>query len=316
MLLSYPKQATADSLADIFLVDSPLTPMSCQAGLSGTKHPYLYPTLRFPYAGNRGGLLMPRFSDQQICSPMKVLVNAFEHQWQIDLIFSTADTFPNVPLLYLLSNSTWETRYRELDKRIKAICLREIRHKGRELVDLLHDLREDLSNMRVSVEETIFYAAHDVQSYFSDLREQDTTISIRRTPIEGHQAIKERADHLHNFFTENIQLLLGIISIRDAQHSIEQTHKSTILTALATIYLPLSLATGIFGMNVQEMTGTGPRLWLFAVVCAAILVLTSVAVLLVFKRPGFDILGRSENAKGRAPGRIEKFSSPNVMEYA
>lgn len=250
---------------------------------------------------------MPRLTDQQAFSPLQILANAFEHQWQIDLIFNTSYTFPNVPFLYVLSNSAWATRFRRLDKRIKDVCLRKIRDtsNGLEIVNSLHDLREDLSNLRFFIEETIFYTADNAQDFFSELKRRDSTINMRRTPVEGHSSIKADADQLHIFFMENIQLLLGIISIQDAQHSIQQTHKSTILTALATIYLPLSLATSIFGMNLQEMNGSGPKIWIFAVVCAVILILTSAAVLLVFKQSILGTIPLERTKKMPLPKAIE-----------
>lgn len=247
---------------------------------------------------------------------MQTLVNAFEHQWQVDLIFSTPYTFPNVPMLYILSNSIWTTQYQNLDASIKDICLRKIRdrRKGRDLVDSLHDLREYLSNLRVSLEETVFYAADGVQDYYKELKRMNPNMNMRRTPVEGHEATKQSADQLHVFFTENIQLLLGIISIQDAQHSIQQTHQSTILTALATVYLPLSLATSVFGMNLQEMNGSGPKIWIFVIVCAVLLVLTSVIVLFIFKRSIPNVFIRSEKPRNIAAREIDKKSATKTME--
>lgn len=176
-----------------------------------------------------------------------------------------------------------------------------------ELVTSLHDLREELQDIRVSIGETIFYTPDDVPKFFLKLRAETPGINMRRIPIEGHKAIKEKTAQLHTFFMENIQLLLGIISIRDAQDNAGQTRKSTILTALATIYLSLSLATSVFGMNLSEMTGTGPKLWVFATTCVALLLLTGLVVLLVFNRLSIDVLRPLYSSIGRVSrGRMER----------
>jgi len=41
----------------------------------------------------------------------------------------------------------------------------------------------------------------------------------------------------------------------------QQAARTTLLTTLAVIYLPLQLITGIFGMNIKEITGDGIPRW-------------------------------------------------------
>jgi len=40
-----------------------------------------------------------------------------------------------------------------------------------------------------------------------------------------------------------------------------QAQRATLLTILAAIYLPLTLVTGIFGMNIFEISEHAPRFW-------------------------------------------------------
>jgi Mg2+ and Co2+ transporter CorA len=40
-----------------------------------------------------------------------------------------------------------------------------------------------------------------------------------------------------------------------------QAQRATLLTILAVIYLPLTLVTGIFGMNIKEINGGTPLFW-------------------------------------------------------
>lgn len=41
----------------------------------------------------------------------------------------------------------------------------------------------------------------------------------------------------------------------------KQAQRVTLLTILTTIYLPLTLVTGLFGMNIKEITDLTPPAW-------------------------------------------------------
>jgi Mg2+ and Co2+ transporter CorA len=41
----------------------------------------------------------------------------------------------------------------------------------------------------------------------------------------------------------------------------KQAQRASLLTVLAVIYLPLTLVTGIFGMNLKEINDGAPRFW-------------------------------------------------------
>lgn len=45
------------------------------------------------------------------------------------------------------------------------------------------------------------------------------------------------------------------------------------MTILAAIFVPISVGTSFFGMNVHELNNTGPRLWVFFVATAGICLL-------------------------------------------
>ena len=50
-----------------------------------------------------------------------------------------------------------------------------------------------------------------------------------------------------------------------------------IVTILAFVYIPLNLATSIFGMNIQQLNRTGQDLWIFIVTGAVALLITGVS---------------------------------------
>jgi hypothetical protein len=58
-------------------------------------------------------------------------------------------------------------------------------------------------------------------------------------------------------------------SIEVAQVSIQEGKRVKLLTILAFFFLPLTLATSIFGMNIKQLSGEGPSLTAFGMTAAA-----------------------------------------------
>jgi Mg2+ and Co2+ transporter CorA len=78
---------------------------------------------------------------------------------------------------------------------------------------------------------------------------------------------------------ETFQLLMSSISMQDSQASIEQARRSTRLTQLAFIYVPLSFVTGIFGMNIKELNGSVLDFWAVFVCLIAVVLVTAIVFL-------------------------------------
>lgn len=82
------------------------------------------------------------------------------------------------------------------------------------------------------------------------------------------EALQKQLPNMKQEFNETFQLLLGSSAVRDAEiqkslarESKIQAKRATALTALAAVYLPLSLASGVFGMNISEINGGIPKYW-------------------------------------------------------
>ena len=67
-----------------------------------------------------------------------------------------------------------------------------------------------------------------------------------------------------------IQIETGLASIRESQRSIEEAVSVKRLTQLAFVFIPLTYSTSLFGMNIKEMTGNGPKLWIFLLISVCI----------------------------------------------
>lgn len=257
----------------------------------------LRPSLRLPYASNRGGLqLQPLYElrDEKGVhySLSESLKSVFLHGWQRYLLFNhfrdfegveflRQAVFPAPPLCYLLSNSVSRTNLRYLSQEIRRISFQEIRHPNSKINETLHNRREDLvAFLKAGLVEAITYVPANVDRHIKSHRDlfwpnEDPS---QRTATSAHRKTFEEALELEKFLMETFQLLMSSISVQDAKLSIQQGHlsnrqslRATQLTILASIYVPLSFVTGIFGMNLQQLNGSSLSIWVFfvAVVIAA-----------------------------------------------
>lgn len=261
------KISTDPSNLDLFLVDAPLK---------------LYPrkrtTLRLTYATNRGGILLPQLFSHTEYSLFDSLQAFLQHGWHFRLLFEGDDgALPGQPLVYTLSNSLWSSNLRCLTEDIHRISFEQVRYPSLKINNTLHDLRQNLAFLKTSLTETIKYVPSTAVKYFEQHPYYILNTPSRwkpTTPIESHQDALDQALQLEGFLMETFQLLMSSISVRDSQLSIEQSQRAIRLTLLAFIYVPLSFVTGIFGMNIQEISGTGLSIWVCFVALAAILMLT------------------------------------------
>ena len=239
---------------------------------------------------NRGGLLLPPLFPQTRCSLFDSLMSFTQYAWHFRVLFDgDKGAIAGQPLLYLLSNSLWESNLRYLTREIHRISFEELDNPSLKVNNALHARRENLAFMKASLTETIRFVPSRVPKYFDE-----HIYFVRRaqsqwnpfTPIELHQRALDQVVQLDGFLMETFQLLMSSISVRDSQLSIEQSQRAARLTQLAFIYAPLSFVAGIFGMNVREINATGVSIWVFFVTLAIVVVLT-VGIFGVFRTRGY-----------------------------
>jgi CorA-like Mg2+ transporter protein len=269
----------------LFLVDAPLYLQHHYTRIARRNRP----TLRLPYAQNRGGILLPPLleldgRDDVYYSIFDSLKAVFLHEWQRRLLFYSPagfDAFPAQALCYVLSNSLWQTNLQYLTKQIRYISFHEIRNPDLGINNKLHDRREDLvAFIKPGLVETTSYIPQECNNFFEEMRNVIFTGAATSTPVSAHRKTLQEAIELERFLMETFQLLMSSISVQDAQMSVAQGHlsnqqalRATQLTILASIYVPLSFVTGIFGMNLKELNGSNLSIWVFfvAVVIAAMI---------------------------------------------
>lgn len=284
---------------DLFLVDAPLH-LSDEILDRDSRS---FPTLRFQNSTSRGGVELPRlFSDStNKHSLFEILKRFCEHPWHNRILFDLHETskgyrmdgstnvLPAHPLIYLLSCCLWEENLRYLDKEIKYISFREIRNPKLEINTVLHDRREDLARLKASLVDTAMYVPESVAEYFNSRFKLDV---ISRNPVENLNRLSGEATKLEAFLMETFQLFMSSISvqgsrlsIKQARLSIDQAQRGSRLTLLAFIYVPLSFVTGVFGMNIQQINGSGLNIWV-CFVALAVVVFATVPVFLGVKLYG------------------------------
>lgn len=189
----------------------------------------------------------------------------------------------------MLSNSLWQTNLQYLTREIRRISFEEIRNPDSRINETLHDRREDLvAFLKAGLAETTTYLPQTIIEYWEDLRQsrgimQDAT---NLTPASAHYNTLEKAVELEKFLMETFQLLMSSISVQDAKMSVaqgqlsnQQSLRATQLTILASIYVPLSFVTGIFGMNLKELNGSSLSIWVFFVGVVIATIVTAIIFL-------------------------------------
>jgi Mg2+ and Co2+ transporter CorA len=241
-------------------------------------------TLHFPYAWNTGGIWLPfLLSAEQ--SLFHILSEMFsKHHWHIRTMTAT-EGFDGVPFLYLTSCSVNDTNLRTIEKQVKQISFYGIRQPGGPLSDRLqelHELRRQLFSLRDCIDETLGYMSNDIEEYYRQEVTDSQGVEINNRFRAGLRtrlvALQTEANTLHVFIMETFNILTATIALTDSRDNARQTRQSILLTFLAAVYLPLSLATGIFGMNIYEINDGNPRFWAFLATTAGLAVITVGAI--------------------------------------
>jgi Mg2+ and Co2+ transporter CorA len=133
--------------------------------------------------------------------------------------------------------------------------------------------------------------------------------------------LQERLDDVKEDLNQEIQVAIGAVQVQDAQTMKEQTRVTVGLAVLAAIYLPLTLVTGIFGMNITEISDdeTAPHVWSVVVAWVAVVALTAGGFLVWRSRkkePDLEANEKTKNARSKAGKRAGKESGKGARRWA
>ncbi|KAI7220772.1 hypothetical protein KC333_g2192 [Hortaea werneckii] len=143
----------------------------------------------------------------------------------------------------------------ELEKQVTQIADADIADSDTSVFGQLHDSRRAVARLRS--------IATNVHGRAEGRRRKDDLQRLTTSTLD-------ECANLRILIDETIQLVMGTITIKEAQNSRINSERATVLTFLACIYLPLSLVTGIFGMNIKEINGGAPS-WRSCVIALAVI---------------------------------------------
>ena len=114
-----------------------------------------------------------------------------------------------------------------------------------------------------------------IEQYFETYWSGGTYYSRINPGVTEHlKRLIEDTSKLEAFLMETFTLFMSSISVQDTRLSMDQAQRGSRLTILAFIYVPLSFVTGVFGMNIQQINGSGLNNWVCFVALAAVVFLT------------------------------------------
>ncbi|KAJ5811410.1 hypothetical protein N7474_007711 [Penicillium riverlandense] len=114
--------------------------------------------------------------------------------------------------------------------------------------------------------------ARDMGSTQPDLDRDPTETATRL--MKDFQFLQEEAGKLSKLCSDSVGIAMNTISIADSRRSMAQAQRTQVISYLAYLFLPLSLIASLFGMNVQELVESGPRLSLYFAVALPFTVLS------------------------------------------
>jgi hypothetical protein len=163
--------------------------------------------------------------------------------------------------LLMLSSALWERNLRYLENQVNILNIQRLRNAKDmdemvQINEMLYDFREDLGTLVGQVEHTWTHMPAYLPVYYENFpmirhRHEATYMS----PVGHLPEILKRASKLDKLILDDFQILMSSVSVREGHESTRQTRLATGIAVLAFIYVPLTLVTGIFGMNIKGQDG-------------------------------------------------------------
>ncbi|KAL8887424.1 MAG: hypothetical protein Q9215_005002 [Flavoplaca cf. flavocitrina] len=145
--------------------------------------------------------------------------------------------------------------------------------------DILYNDRDVLRTVTNDMESDWWSMRRYVKSCF------DGELSEMRCYHNTDNEVKdfvEEASRLEGRVRENLQLRIGVKALEESKKSIEVSNQQIqegkrlkTFTILAFVYVPLNLASSIYGMNIQQLNGNGQSVWVFVVTAVIALFITA-----------------------------------------
>lgn len=101
-------------------------------------------------------------------------------------------------------------------------------------------------------------------------------VKLAETLLMDVDELNTRAQQLQDEFRDLLNRYVGLASLQESKTSIEQAESVRQLNRLAFLFLPLSFATSLLGMNVVEFGQGSLHIWIFIPTAVTISLMVSV----------------------------------------
>ncbi|EPE31166.1 Magnesium transport protein CorA, transmembrane region [Glarea lozoyensis ATCC 20868] len=161
-----------------------------------------------------------------------------------------------------------------------AICKSDDTEDKNEWEERITYRTSDLE-MAVCLLEELFQS---VDEFTKSLTQPQSTSGLN-VVIRFYDRTVNNARTLLHISTRRMQARLTETSIEESRRSVQEAIAVKQLTQLAFVFIPLSFVSSVFGMNLNELTGAGPHIWVY-VTTSVCLVATVLLFVPITKRIG------------------------------
>jgi Mg2+ and Co2+ transporter CorA len=112
-----------------------------------------------------------------------------------------------------------------------------------------------------------------MEQFWSEKRDKPVAVDLTRRSLAKSIDVRDiptslkdlegRISKMTKTVNEKIQMVIGSVQVEDARVMKRQTEWTVVLAVLAAIYLPMSLVTSIFRMNITDLSAetSAPDRW-------------------------------------------------------
>jgi len=158
-------------------------------------------------------------------------------------------------ILSPLIEHAWSSSIERLSQHLSQRRSRALMQPSMDTYLPLVDLRRPILGMLDAVSAAI----QDVPAFEKAYRRVYPIESpLLRYSLPWSDALQSANAGLHALqreLNDEIHLVIGAVTVQDSDTSKRQAERATLLTLVAAVYLPLTLVTSIFGMNIREIDG-------------------------------------------------------------
>jgi hypothetical protein len=179
--------------------------------------------------------------------------------------------------MWILAVYQWEKNLKYLKAEFRRLRFVALAQPGMGTYLPLIHLRQLIVGMRDTMPDAIAESNRRYESFGPD---ELLRLSLRPSALgQILTRVAEDLEKLDKELNDEIHLIIGAVTFQDSDANKEQTERATLLTLLAAVYLPLTLVTGIFGMNIKDIDVGKPGWRACAIVLAVVGTCTALFVL-------------------------------------